>query len=121
MSRTAPKTSIAAWIIAVAAACITATAFQQAAHWYQRPIAGLLATPDGNVSSIGMPTWSGIDQGLRFPDRLLSIDGVTIAPSRAIYAGTVWDRAVETAEAQGRSSVHARVATERGEREVDLD
>ncbi len=121
MSRTAPKISIAAWVTAVGAASITVIAFQQAAHWYQRPIAGLLATPDGNVSSIGMPTWSGIDQGLRFPDRLLSIDGVTIAPSRAVYAGRVWDRAVESAEAHGHSSVHVRVATERGTRDVDLE
>jgi signal transduction histidine kinase len=120
MSRTAPKTSIAAWIIAVAAACITATAFQQAAHWYQHPMAGILATPDGNVSSIGLPTWSGIDQGLRFPDRLLSIDGVAVTRSRTAYAGRVWDRAVEEADSQGHPSVHARVATVHGERDVDL-
>src|SRR5580704_11980666 len=118
MSRTAPKTSIAAWIIAVAAACITATAFQQAAHWYQHPMAGILATPDGNVSSIGLPTWSGIDQGLRFPDRLLSIDGVAVTRSRTAYAGRVWDRAVEEADSQGHPSVHARVATVHGERDV---
>jgi signal transduction histidine kinase len=120
MIRTAPKTSIAAWMTAVGAAFITAISVQQAAHWYQRPIAGLLATPDGNVSSIGMPTWSGIEQGLRFPDRLLSIDGVAVTSSRRSYAGRVWDRAVESADSHGHSSVHARVATERGERDVDL-
>jgi signal transduction histidine kinase len=120
MSRTAPKTSIAAWITAVGAACITAVAFQNAAHWYQHPIAGLLATPDGNVSSIGLPTWSGIDQGLRFPDRLLSIDGVAVTRSRTRYAGRVWDRAVEEADSHGHTSVHVQVATEHGERHVDL-
>ncbi len=120
MTRTAPKTSIAAWMTAVGAAFLTAIALQHAAHWYQHPFAGLLATPDGNVSSIGMPTWSGIEQGLRFPDRLLSIDGVAVTPSRAAYAGRVWDRAVESADARGHASVHAQVATERGKRDVDL-
>jgi signal transduction histidine kinase len=114
------RRSLTAWFIALVATCVGAIAFQQAVHWYQHPFAGVLITPQGIVSSIGLPTWSGIEQGLRFPDRPLSIDGVNLAPSAGGYSARLWDRAVDDAASAGHPSVHVRMATETGEREIDL-
>jgi signal transduction histidine kinase len=99
---------------------IAAIALQQAATWYDHPFAGVLVTPEGIVSSIGMPGWSGIEQGLRFPDRMLRIDGTPVEASGSDCAGKVWDRAVDEAVRRGRASVRVRVATEKGERDVEL-
>src|ERR1700733_1928375 len=110
----------AAWAIALLTTYAGASAFQQAVRWYQHPFAGVLITPQGIVSSIGMPTWSGIEQGLRFPDRPLSIDGVPLTSSRGEYAARAWDRAIDEAVALGHRSVHVRVAASGGEREIDL-
>ncbi len=110
----------AAWAIALVTTYVGASAFQQAVGWYQHPFAGVLIAPQGLVSSIGMPTWSGIEQGLRFPDRPLSIDGVSLTPSHGEYAARTWDRVIDEAAALGHRSVHVRVATGGGERELDL-
>ncbi len=114
------RRSLSAWLIAFVATCVGVIAFQQAVRWYQHPFAGVLITPQGIVSSIGLPTWSGIEQGLRFPDRPLSIDGVDLKPSQGGYSARLWDRAVDDAASAGRPSVHVRVASETGEREIDL-
>jgi signal transduction histidine kinase len=107
-------------MIALAAVCLTAAALHNAASWYGHPFPGILITSDGNVSSIGMPTWSGVEQGLRFPDHVMSIDGVDVAPTHGDYAAQTWDRVVNEAAAGGRAAVHVRVATTRGERDLDL-
>ena len=112
------RSSFGAWLIAIVAIVVAFNAIFQAARWYGRPIAGVLVNPDGMVSSIGMPGWSGIEQGLRFPDRILSIDGVPLAQDAR--PGRMWDSSVEAAALRGARSVHARVATSNGEREVDL-
>jgi signal transduction histidine kinase len=114
------KRSLTAWVIALIAICVGAVAFQQAVRWYQHPFAGVLITPQGIVSSIGLPTWSGIEQGLRFPDRPLSIDGKSVTPSLGGYAARTWDRAVDDAASLEHPSVHVRVATGSGVREMDL-
>ncbi len=102
------------------AVCVAAVALQEAASWYGHPFPGVLITADGNVSSIGMPTWSGVEQGLRFPDRIVSIEGVDVVPAHGEYAARAWDRTVNDAAARGLSSVHVRVATAKTERELDL-
>ena len=114
------KRPLTAWFIALVTTCVGAIAFQHAVQWYQHPFAGVLITPQGIVSSIGLPTWSGIEQGLRFPDRPLSIDGKSMTASDGGYAARTWDRAVDDAASHGNPTVHVRVATEGGEREFDL-
>jgi signal transduction histidine kinase len=114
------RISVTVAVIAVVALCVAAVAFQKAASWYGHPFPGVLITADGNASSIGMPTWSGVEQGLRFPDHMLSIDGVEVAPSHGQYSARAWDRVVDEAAARGLESVHVRVATAKGERELDL-
>jgi signal transduction histidine kinase len=114
------SSSIAIGAIVVVAMCVATVAIRNAANWYAHPFPGVLVTSDGNVSSIGMPTWSGIGQGLRFPDHFLSIDDVPVAPEHGDYAARAWDRAVNDAFVRGAPSVHARVVTAKGERELDL-
>ena len=120
MAPPASKTSITVAVIAMVAVCVAAVAVQKAASWYGHPFPGVLITADGNVSSIGMPTWSGVEQGLRFPDTMLSIDGVRVAPVHGDYAARAWDRVVNDAAAQGLTSVHVQVGTATGERSLDL-
>jgi signal transduction histidine kinase len=104
----------------VATLLVSANAIVHAARWYERPFAGVLLSPDGMVSSIGMPGWSGIEQGLRFPDRVLSIDGTPLTSSNGASPGRVWDAQVDAAARRGAKVVHARIATSTGEREVEL-
>jgi signal transduction histidine kinase len=95
-------------------------AASHAIQWYGRPFPGVLITPDGDVSSIGMPTWSGIEQGLRFPDHVESVEGRSLDDSRGDFRARVWDRAVTNAVERGLPSVHARVLTAGHERELEL-
>jgi two-component system sensor histidine kinase HydH len=44
-----------------------------ATGYYKRPFPGVLVDADGVVSSLGLPSWPGFHQGLRFPDRLVSV------------------------------------------------
>ena len=120
MAPPASRDSITVAVIAIVAVCVASVALVKAASWYGHPFPGVLITSDGNVSSIGMPTWSGVEQGLRFPDRALSIDGVDVAPAHGQYAARAWDGAVNDAAARALTAVHVRVATATGERELDL-
>ena len=105
--------------LTLAAIAIGAVALHGASSWYERPFAGILLDPDGVVSSFGLPTWDGFQQGLRYPDQVIAIDGEDL--SRAPGSpGAVWNRAVDRAAAAGRGAVHARVRTSSGERELDL-
>jgi signal transduction histidine kinase len=106
--------------IVVVAMCIAAVAIQKSASWYGHSFPGVLITSDGNVSSIGMPTWSGVEQGLRFPDHVSSIEGVDVVPVHGDYAARSWDRVVNEAAARGLQSVHVRVATSAGPRDLEL-
>ncbi len=120
MATPASKSSIAIGAIVVIAMGVAAIAIHNAANWYAHSFPGVLVTADGNVSSIGMPTWSGIEQGLRFPDHIISINGVAVAPEHGEYAARAWDRAIDDAASRGDASVHVRVSTANGERELDL-
>ena len=115
------KTPVALWTLAAIAVFSIALAMSNAVRWYGHAIPGLLVTADGTVSSVGMPTWSGIEQGLRFPDRVESIDGSPVEPAHGEYPARAWDRAVDGAVATHRSTVHVAVRTAGGEeRELDL-
>jgi signal transduction histidine kinase len=107
-------------MVVAAAVCVAAVALRNATVWYGHAFPGVLITSDGDVSSIGMPTWSGIEQGLRFPNHFLSIDGVAVVPARGEYAARAWDRAVDDAAARQQAYVQVRVAVGAGERELDL-
>jgi nitrogen-specific signal transduction histidine kinase len=100
-------------------ALVVSVATSHAVQWYGHPFPGVLVTADGCVSSIGMPDWSGLEQGLRFPDRVQTIDGISVG-GRAEFPARAWDREVDAAFAAGLASVHVRVLAHGGERELDL-
>jgi signal transduction histidine kinase len=50
----------------------------------------------------------------------MSIDGVDVVPTHGDYAAETWDRVVNEAATRGHASVHVRVATAQGPRELDL-
>ncbi len=101
-------------------AVIALVAGQRAIDWYGHPFPGVFVDPDMVVSSVGLPTWDGIEKGLRFPDRVVEIDGVDLrGPQRAKH-DAAWDQAIESAVRDGRPSVHVRVETNAGARELDL-
>ncbi len=121
------------WLLSIAAFAILAFALlslRQAISWYGHPFAGVLLDPDGQVSSFGLPTWDGFQQGLRYPDEILTVDGNDLgaSPDRSPassaerpYRADVWDRAVATAARLGHPTVHVRARTA-GDvvRELDL-
>jgi signal transduction histidine kinase len=105
-SRRAPL--LASAIIAIAAVLMTVS-LREAVRWYGHAFAEVLVTSDGSVSSIGMPTWSGIEQGLRFPDRVESIDGESTLGPRSEFRTVVWDRRIDEAAETGRPAVSVLV------------
>jgi signal transduction histidine kinase len=114
------RRSLPVWTIATLMALIVAAAASNAVRWYGHPFPGVLITSDGNVSSIGMPTWSGIAQGLRFPDHVESVEGVRLDDGSGDYPARTWDRVIDEAVARGLSSVHVRVSTAGRDRDLDL-
>jgi hypothetical protein len=88
--------------------------------WIDAPFAGVLVDPDGVVSSFGLPTWDGIEQGLRFPDEILEIDGRTLTAGPGRQRAAVWDDAVAKAAAAGHAEVHVVARTRTGVRALSL-
>ena len=101
--------------------CVFGVAICDAVGFHGAPIAGVWVDPDAAVSNTGLPSWDGLRKGLRFPDRILEIDGQDITrPPPHAYRAAAFDRAVTQAAREGRSSVHVRVQTAEGTREIDL-
>jgi len=86
---------------------------QSAIQAYGRPTPGALVDPDGVVSGIGLPTWDGVRQSLRFPDRVLEVDGYPLPASVSGFRhrSDGWDEAVLRAAREGRSEVSVKVRT----------
>jgi signal transduction histidine kinase len=106
--------------IAVLTVAFAMLPVRAAIGWYAHPFAGILVDPDGLVSSFGLPTWDGFQQGLNYPDQILAVDGHELTVDGG-YRAAAWDRAVAAAAAEGRPGVHVRVRARTGEeRELDL-
>src|SRR5260370_602159 len=93
----APRSSLAVRTLAIGAVCLAAVALHGAVRWYGRSFAGVLVTQDCVISSIGTPIWDGIRQGMRFPDRIVRVDGIELDHAGGEYRARRWDRAVEAA------------------------
>ncbi|HEY8090969.1 MAG TPA: HAMP domain-containing sensor histidine kinase [Polyangiaceae bacterium] len=106
---------------AAAMALVVSLAGGHAIRWYGHAFPGVLITADGIVSSIGMPSWSGLRQGLRFPDRVEAIDGLRLENSSGELPSRAWDRAMDQAVSSGRQTVTAHVLTSEGPRDVELE
>lgn len=118
-----PVLAKSSWLVMVLAALATivaALAVNNAARWYDHPFADVLVDPDAVVSGIGAPSWEGMRQGLRFPDRIIEVDGAPLTRRDGEYPARTFDRAVDRAAAAKRPSVHVKVETSTGVRELDL-
>jgi two-component system sensor histidine kinase HydH len=116
----APRRRWLVILIAVLAIILAGLAVNNAVRWYDHPFAEVLVDPDGVVSGVGAPSWEGMKQGLRFPDRILSVDGEPLARGTGSYPARVFDRAIDRAAAAGRPSVRVEVATSLGLRAITL-
>src|SRR4051812_35117056 len=114
-----PRRHWLVFALVMAALTIATLAVHGAGTWYRRPFAGILLDPDGTVSSLGLPSWDGFQQGLRYPDQVISVDGIdlSVGPGRP-YRAAAWDRAIEAAS--GRESIPVVVRTASGERALAL-
>ncbi|WP_438029326.1 ATP-binding protein [Sorangium sp. So ce233] len=111
------------WLLAavvLAALVLGGFGMRNALSWYERPFPGVLVDPDGVVSSLGLPSWEGFQKGLRFPDRVVEVNGWRLESTAGRYRASVWDAAVEKAVREGQRSVRARVETAEGLRDVEL-
>jgi signal transduction histidine kinase len=117
----APKGRGPVALLAALAVAVAVFAVNNAARWYAHPFADVLVDPDAVVSGFGSPSWEGIRQGLRFPDRIVEVDGESTLHVYGMAPGRVFDRAVDRAAAEGKHSVRVVVSTASGgERTVDL-
>jgi two-component system, NtrC family, sensor histidine kinase HydH len=107
--------------MAALAIAIGSIALSSAVYWYGHPIAGVLVDANALVSNIGLSHWDGDRKGLRFPDQVLEVDGISLAVPGGGTRAKRFDRAVEDAALAGRISVSVRVATSKGERQLDLN
>ncbi|WP_437681072.1 ATP-binding protein [Sorangium sp. So ce131] len=111
------------WLFAavvLAALVLGGFGMRNALIWYERPFPGVLVDPDGVVSSLGRPSWEGFQKGLRFPDRIVEVNGWRLESTVGRYRASAWDAAVEQAAREGQRSVVARVETREGLRDVEL-
>ncbi|MGK3994803.1 ATP-binding protein [Sorangium sp. So ce1024] len=112
------------WLLAavvIAALVLGGFGIRNALSWYERPFPGVLVDPDGVVSSLGLPSWEGFQKGLRFPDRVVEVNGWRLESTEGRYRSSAWDAAIEQAAREGHRSVRARVETAEGLRDVELD
>ncbi|WP_437839492.1 ATP-binding protein [Sorangium sp. So ce1153] len=111
------------WLLAavvIAALVLGGSGIRNALSWYERPFPGVLVDPDGVVSSLGLPSWEGFQKGLRYPDRVIEVNGWRLESAAGRYRASIWDAAVEQAAREGQRSVRARVETAEGLRDVEL-
>ena len=108
-------------LMALIAFCVLGVAIYDAVGFHGQPIAGIWLEPNGAVSNTGLPSWDGLRQGLHFPDRVLEVDDVDVSRAAAgEYRAVAFDRAVERAAAAGRPTVHVKIRTGDGTRDLDL-
>jgi signal transduction histidine kinase len=116
----APQRWWRVYLVALAAVMIASVALNGAVRWYGHPFAEVLVDADAVVSAMGSPAWASVREGLRFPDRMVAVDGQSIERPRGMSRGTAFNKEVERAAAAGHPSVHVSVQTIRGTRLVEL-
>lgn len=118
-----PVSATRRWILAAltaAALVVAGLSLRGAVTWYERPFAGIFLDPEGVVSNLGLPAWEGMQKGLRYPDRLVEVDGWPVEVSPGRHRVRAWDDALEEAARAGRPAVRARFETRSGPRELEL-
>src|ERR1700761_1606094 len=88
--------------LALAGLGVVALPVRDAIGWDEHPFAGVLVDPDGLGSNLGLPTWDGLQQGLRYPHQIRAGAGEPlVAPPGGASRAETWDRAVEAAARAG--------------------
>ena len=59
---------------------------KNAVHWIAQPFPGFLLNERLVVGNFGRYEWSGARAGLRYPDKVLTIDGMPVASAQAVQA-----------------------------------
>ena len=72
--------------LAAIMALTTIFCFASALSWINRPFAGILLNEYPLVGSMGNREWPGYEAGLRFLDRIVSVEGETIGNGRDLVA-----------------------------------
>ena len=92
-------------VVGVGLAALTAVASLSAFRSHGRPFPGLFIDPHASFSAVWWPAWGAERPPLRFPDRLLAIDGEPVPPPRARVELPAQAIAVRVAalRAQGRA------------------
>jgi signal transduction histidine kinase len=108
------------YLIAALAVMLASFALSGAVRWYGHPVAGVLVDANVLVSSVGLSHWDGDQKGLRFPDQIVEVDGVSLQVRGGGMRADAFDRAVVQAADAGRKTVQVRVRTAAGDRELDL-
>lgn len=75
----APNPFPALWMAFIGMAILTVSALGLSIGQWQRPMAGMLVDPFGQVDDFGWPSWSGYEQGLAYPDRVVAANDHTLA------------------------------------------
>src|SRR5512133_3281380 len=65
----------AVYLVGAVALVLMVVAVSSAIDWYGQPLPGALVGPDAVVSDVTTPDWDGPRQGLRYPDRIVAIEG----------------------------------------------
>ncbi len=81
------------WLVHIPALLMAAVALLMlvltpfwAAQWYRTPFLGMVLEPENVVSQLNGPTWPARNQGVVFSDRLLTLNGKSIADGGALLA-----------------------------------
>lgn len=101
--------------LAAGLAALGGTALYHSLDWYGRPVAGALVDPGCRISNVGSTNWDATEQGFKFPDRIVGVDGAVLPADQRLCAQQ-WDAAVAAAHTAGRETVDAVVARGDGTR-----
>ena len=108
------------YVIGLAALGLAAVAIPGAIDWYEQPIAGVLVGPDAVVSGTTNSSWDGSRQGLRFPDRIVAIDGYRLDGLARAESGQRVALLVKRAASSRASRVWVDVRQGNSERRIQL-
>jgi signal transduction histidine kinase len=108
------------YVIGVLAVVLAAVAVPGAIDWYGQPVAGALVGPDAVVSDVTNANWDGPRQGLRYPDRIMAIEGNRLDGLPPSERGRHISQVVRRAASVGASQVTVDLRRGTGERRIRL-
>lgn len=107
-------------VFGAACICLAVVALAEAASWYEHPVGGMFVDPGGVVSNIGLPQWEAKQRGVRFPDRVIAVNGSPLLSKPGTPRAKTWDDAVEEAWRRHEDGVDVVLRTAGGNRVLRL-